>query len=427
MTDFKPVQRLEVLRRFSTGHRGRVGELAQNKRGVFFQYDADYLRRHPNLSPFLLPFDSTLQSAPSTPHHGLHGVFADSLPDGWGLMMMNRVFRQQGISPNRVTAMDRLAYVGSRGLGALEYAPVSRYAPESGSDAELAVLGERARVLFDGDSEEVLPALASAGNSGGARPKAQVYLPADGSSGGGVLPAPGLEPWLVKFTSASLPLGHEEGLCEAAYLAMAQAAGIETPNWRLTPAPRSSPAIAWLTLKRFDCVAAGGRYHLHSLCGLLDADFQVPSMDYEDLIKASQTLCRSPEAGQTQYLRAIFNLFALNQDDHTKNWAFLQTDDGHWRPAPFYDVTFSPSPHREHSTAFAGHGANPPLAAMQRLAHQANFSSWPRAREAMDRIVDAIAKWPQAAADLGVRAETRNLVGGQLNEAYRANKRLLAV
>ncbi len=424
MKEFEPVKRLEVSRRLSAGHRVRVGELAQNKRAVFFQYDADYLQRHPSLSPFQLPFNNALQQAPSNPHNGLHGVFADSLPDGWGMLLMDRIFRQHGILAHQVTAMDRLAYIGSRGMGALEYAPISSYAAKPGSDVELAVLGEQARALFDSDNAEVPPALADAGRSGGARPKAQVYLPADGP-GGGVLPAPGLEPWLVKFTSASLPLGHEEGLCEAAYLTMAQAAGIETPTWRLIPAPSSAAAIAWLAVKRFDCSAAGGRYHLHSLCGLLDADFRAPSMDYEDLIKASQTLCRSPEAGQAQFLRAVFNLFALNQDDHTKNWAFLQTDDGHWRPAPFYDVTFSPSPHGEHSTAFAGHGANPPLAAMQRLADQANFPSWPRAREAMTRIVDAIAKWPQAAADLGVRAETRKLVGGQLNGAYGINRGLL--
>lgn len=425
MNEFRPIQRLGVFRRLAAGRRVRVGELAQNKRAVFFQYDPDYLRRHPSLSPFLLAFNDGIQQAPKSPHNGLHGVFADSLPDSWGMLLMDRVFRQRGVQPSQITGMDRLAYVGGRGIGALEYAPTSGYAPQPAGDAEVAFLGEWAQALFDGENAQVHPALAGAGSSGGARPKALVYLPKQGASGGGVLPGPGLTPCLVKFTSASLPLGHEEGLCEAAYLSMAQAAGIETPAWRLASAPRSSAAIAWLALERFDCSTAGGRRHLHSLCGLLDADFRMPSMDYEDLIKASQTLCRSPKAGQTQFLRAVFNLFAVNQDDHTKNWAFLQADGGHWRPAPFYDATFSPSPHGEHSTAFAGHGANPPLAAMQRLADQANFPSWPRAREAMTRIVDAIANWPQVAAELGVSAETRKLVGAQLNRTYRANKKLL--
>ena len=186
MKEFEPVKRLEVFRRLSAGHRVRVGELAQNKQAVFFQYDADYLQRHPSLSPFLPPFNNALQQAPSNPHNGLHGVFADSLPDGWGMLLMDRIFRQHGILAHQVTAMDRLAYIGSRGMGALEYAPISSYAAKPGSDAELAVLGEQARALFDSDNAEVPPALADAGRSGGARPKAQVYLPADGRGRAGL-------------------------------------------------------------------------------------------------------------------------------------------------------------------------------------------------------------------------------------------------
>ena len=129
-------------------------------------------------------------------------------------------------------------------------------------------------------------------------------------------------------------------------------------------------------MKRFDCTPDGGRLHMHSLCGLLDADFRARSMDYEDLIKASQVLCVSPAVGQSQFVRAVFNLFTVNQDDHTRNWAFLQDDAGRWRPSPCYDVTFGPNPRGEHSTAFLGHGAAPPLKAMQQLAGQANYASW---------------------------------------------------
>ena len=162
-----------------------------------------------------------------------------------------------------------------------------------------------------------------------------------------------------------------------------------------------------------------------SLCGLLDADFRAPSMDYEDLIKASQVLCESPAVGQSQFVRAVFNLFAANQDDHTRNWAFLQDDDGCWRPSPCYDVTFSPSPYGEHSIAFRGHGAAPPLKAMQHLAGQANFASWPRAREVIERIVDVVHGWPKVSAYLGIRAATRRLVGDRLREVRVVNSVLL--
>ena len=162
-----------------------------------------------------------------------------------------------------------------------------------------------------------------------------------------------------------------------------------------------------------------------SLCGLLDADFRAPSMDYEELIKASQVLCESPAVGQSQFVRAVFNLFALNQDDHTRNWAFLQDDDGRWRPSPSYDVTFSPSPYGEHATAFGGHGATPPLKDMQRLAAQANYASWARAREAIEEVVDVLQRWTTVAAGLGVREDTNRLIGQRLEGVRVANRGLL--
>lgn|GEM_PF-367620 len=145
-----------------------------------------------------------------------------------------------------------------------------------------------------------------------------------------------------------------------------------------------------------------GRRHLHSACGLLDADFRLPSLDYEDLIKASSLLCKSPAAGQRQFRRAIFTLFALNQDDQSKIWAFLQGDGGQWSLAPFYDVTFSPSPYGEHATAFAGFGKQPPHKAMERLAAQANFASWKQARAVIAEVVGAISRFAPTARELGV-------------------------
>ncbi|MFM8341775.1 MAG: HipA N-terminal domain-containing protein, partial [Methylomonas sp.] len=170
----KPVKQLEVWRTFSDGKRCLVGRLAQNRQGVFFQYHPDYLASFANLSPFSLRFDSTLQLGAREPHHGLHGAFADSLPDGWGLLLMDRVFRQAGILPTQITAMDRLAFVGASGVGALSYQPVSdlKQADDS-ANISLAEIGLQAQAVFEGQTSEVLVALVNAGSSGGARPKAQ--------------------------------------------------------------------------------------------------------------------------------------------------------------------------------------------------------------------------------------------------------------
>jgi serine/threonine-protein kinase HipA len=206
---------------------------------------------------------------------------------------------------------------------------------------------------------------------------------------------------------------------------MARIAGIEVPDWQLIEVTNDK---AWLAVRRFDCnpeLPETGRYHVHSLCGLLDADFRLPSIDYEDLIKASQILCQSPAIGKVQFARALFNLFAVNQDDHSKNWSFLMTDDGMWQPAPFYDITFSPNPNNEHSSAFMGYGKQPALKVVQQLAKQANFGNWQEAKEEITRIVDAINQWPTIARDLGISNKTRKFINLQLNSTWQQNKHLL--
>ncbi|MEM5548887.1 HipA domain-containing protein [Pseudoalteromonas fuliginea] len=241
-------------------------------------------------------------------------------------------------------------------------------------------MGQQAQAIFDGQTEEVLSALVAAGSSGGARPKAQIYFPDNNIQECRTKPKTGDDAWLIKFTSKNLALGHEKGLCEAVYLDLAEQARLNPPQRLLVPAPEGIGAKQWLALKRFDRFKLTGDKmgckHMHSACGLLDADFRTLTLDYEDLIKASRVLCKSPAAGQLQFRRAMFNLFSCKQDDHSKKWAFLQKDSGEWDLAPFYDVTFSPHPFNEHATSFAGFGKNPPLKAIQKLASAAGYANW---------------------------------------------------
>lgn len=435
MSNFKPIKKLNVFRRLENNSEIFIGQLAQNIQGVYFQYDDDYLATYQNLSPYSFAFNNTLIKAPKQPHQGLHGLFADSLPDGWGLLLMDRVFRQQDIQPQQLTAMDRLAYIGDSSIGALSYRPTIDWRQKENAWIDLAELGKQATNLFDGDAEIVLMALANAGGSGGARPKALIYIDPQETRKVSTLAKQGLEPWLIKFTSQNLLLGHDEGLCEAAYLTMAKQVGIDVPEWQIftpqfTPPQPTTPqnnnnARAWLAMKRFDCNNTGGRYHTQSLCGLLDADFREPSLDYEDCIKASQLLCNSPAVGQQQFTRAMFNLFADNQDDHTKNWSFLMDDNGQWKPAPFYDVTFSPNPHHQHMMAYAGYGTQPTLKAIQKLATQANFSSWKKAQEEINKVLEALAHWENIANELDIKPSVIKMISKKLDEVYQENKNLL--
>ena len=429
MSSFNPVNKLEVTRTLSTGERALVGVLAQNKQGAFFQYDADYLNQNTNLSPFQLEAKTTLQKAPEQPHYGLHGVFADSLPDGWGLLLQDRVFRQNDILPAQVTALDRLAFVGQSAMGALSFSPVSQFSEQHAQQLELAELGLQAQAIFDGQTEEIFSALVAAGSSGGARPKAQLFFENDNFSHCTTSANENSDAWLVKFTSKNLPLGHEEGLCEAVYLTLAENAGLSAPEWKLLEAPSSSSGSFWLAVKRFDYVKSdegnSGRLHMHSACGLLNADFRMPSLDYQDLIKASSILCKSPAVGQMQFKRSMFNLFGCNQDDHSKNWAFLQADDGQWQLAPFYDVTFSPTPYGEHSTSYYGFGKAPSKASIQKLASIANYSNWANAKLAIEEVVNAIQDFSSTAKPFGVHANTIRLIQKQLDNTWQANKSLL--
>ena len=430
MTAFKPIRRLEVYRRLSNAKEVLIGEMAQNRSGVYFQYATSYVANHPSLSPFKLAFDGSLQLAAAQPHQGLHGVFADSLPDGWGMLLMDRVLRQHGVLPQQITAMDRLSYVAASGMGALQYRPKwERADSHATTRTDLALLGRSAQSVFDGQADRVLAQLAAVGGSGGARPKALIYAPASlGNQLSLTTPISTIErkddrAWLVKFTSEQLPLGHDEGRCEAAYLCLAALAGIEITESCLLPA--AAPNQVWLAQQRFDCTPSGGRYHLQSVCGLLGADFREPSVDYEQLIKLAQQLCQSPAAGQAVFRRAMFNLFALNQDDHSKNWSFLQDDQGRWQLSPFYDVTFSPHPYGEHMTSFAGYGKQPPLKAIQSLAKHANFAQWSEAKQVIEQVLDALRQWARIAQQLGVSADHIRSIEQQQQVVYQDNRQLL--
>ncbi len=438
--NYLQVKKLDVKRKLSDGTSVFVGELAQNKQGVYFQYDDNYLAKFNSLSPFNLNADTSLQLAPATPHNGLHGAFSDSLPDGWGLLLMDRIFRQADILPSQITAMDRLSFVGNGAMGALSFSPTSELKQQSDiSQISIAELGMQAQAIFDGQTSDVLQALVNAGSSGGARPKAQLYLDDNDNNYCSTSSSQNNQAYLVKFTSSQLSLGHEEGICEAAYLQLAKTAGIDVPQWKLLDAPEKSGAEKWLAVKRFDTIknqatnnkgannktGNEGRLHLHSACGLLDADFRMPSLDYEDLIKASSLLCKSPAVGQAMFRRMIFNLFGLNQDDHSKNWAFLQGDTGKWQLAPFYDITYSPTPFNEHSTAFSGFGKTPSLQVMKKLAAHANFSNWKEAQLVIQEVVDAINDFANVAQTLNVKTSTIKLISKQLDNVYNDNKILL--
>lgn len=393
--------KLVVKRRLSDGSSVVVGDLAENTQGIFFQYSDSYLERFSaSIAPFNIEFSDRLQKAPATPHHKLHGVFADSLPDGWGLYLMDRIFRKNGINPKTVSQLERLSYIADNCLGALYYEPELNLSEQNLEQSHaIQTLGRQAVEEFEGVETEFVEHLMNAAGSGGARPKINATLLADGTYTT-KQDAVG-EKCIIKLTSNKFDLKHEESLVEFCCMQLANASGIDTPKFELFDAGEGR---YWLKQHRFDCVGEHGRLHMISASGLLDAPFREPSLDYVDLVKATQVMCGASEA-QKLIKRALFNYFICNQDDHAKNFSFLCSDNDNWALSPFYDVIYSPSPYAQHMTSFAGDGVQPSKKSLELMAKHAGIKLT-AVHDMVDEIFTALDKAPQVFSHVGLSKST---------------------
>lgn len=408
---FIPVTRLTVFYEPMEGGRQLVGRLLRHRGQLLFEYDPSFLATGLELSPLRLPLRPGVTVGDPRRFDGLMGLFDDSLPDGWGRLLIDRRARQLGISAAQLGPLDRLSLVGSRAMGALVYEP--------------AQLGERPTVLdlraFDREVEEVVAGtkradlerlFAIGGSPHGARPKALVQLDARGVLHAGVPTAlPGCSAWLVKFRSPRDAA--DSGPLEFAYALMAKAAGIAMPEVRLL-------AGRYFATRRFDREGSK-RTHLLTLAGLLDAPHTAPSVTYDELLRATRHLVRSEPAVVEVFRRACFNVFAHNRDDHSKNVAFMMSERGAWSLSPAYDVSFSEGPGGEHWMLVAGEGANPGRSHLEALARRADLK---RVGSVIDEVRDAVDRFATFADEAGVTARTRTSVAKTLGvPASRARSR----
>lgn len=408
---FEPVELLHVSIRFSPGQETAVGRLARLGHRILFEFDPAFLAAPLPLSPLQLPPRSGVHEERSRTFEGLFGVFDDSLPDGWGRLLMDREMDRLGIGRERLTPLDRLAYVGEDGAGALIYRP-SRTQGPSPPEVDLSALAADARKVLEGDEDTVFPELlALGGSSGGARPKVLVcWHPATGRIGvGDGVPEEEFVPLLVKFASREDP--PDVGAVELAYAEMARSAGVEmAPTW-LLGARDDHPGF--FATNRFDRPPGGGRLHLHSLCGLLHADHRVPSTDYETLLKVTRLLTRDQRAVEQAFRRMVFNVLAHNRDDHSRNFAFLMDASATWRLAPAYDLTFSHGPGGEHWMALAGEGRDPGSQHLLAVAAEVGVAER-TARTIVDEVAASVSRWDGFASTAGVTRTSRRKIGGIL-------------
>lgn len=397
-----------------------VGQLAERQGKVFFQYDAEFLRHNISLSPFLLPLQTELFECPAEPFSGLPGLCADALPDGWGLLLMDRSLQKLGINPRTVSPLDRLLLVGNNAMGALRF----ESAPDdvdvkADTNVDLQLLGEEAIDVFSGDKDDVLPALAKAGVSpGGARPKVLVGISGNTMiSGETDLPA-GYVPWLVKFHTGRSPEQREEGIIEFIYAEMARQAGIKLPETQLFP---GDDHPGYFAIKRFDRADNNKRIHMHTLAGLVHANFRVPDYSYDDFIRLTLKLTRNAVDAEQAFRRMAFNLAAANRDDHTKNFAYLMSEDGEWRLSPAYDLTFNHGHYGEHTMLIGRYGKNIPASALYEVGRLAQLNQ-KRCVQIISEVFDAVSQWERLAKQEGVSSITRREIQQILNEVHGACK-----
>ncbi len=370
-----------------------VGRLALKNHKIFFEYSPEFIKTGFELSPFKLPLKPGLQTNSDLVFDGLFGLFNDSLPDGWGRLLLDRKLRGLEINPNSLSPLDRLCYVGKNGMGALSYIPeikgVSPLERENLDD-----IAEEVYAFQEHDDDQFIDELLAMNNSSaGARPK--------------ILIRKNKENWIIKFWSSTDP--KDIGPIEYAYHLMAKHAGLHVPKAKLF-ASKKRPGYFGVT--RFDRTS-DHPIHMHTLSGLIHADHRLPSLDYATIIKATALLTKSQEQLESQFRAAVFNVFAHNRDDHAKNFSFLMNEYGTWSISPAYDLTFSSGPSGEHCTTIMGEGKNPKRPHLIKLAAIASINE-KKASAIIEEVISSVSLWKHFAKEAHVSTSSTKMIQAAL-------------
>lgn len=379
------------------GERWMLGTLADTGSQILFEYSPQAIQQGLELAPLRAPL-AHVGAVTGEPHFmGLPGLIADALPDGWGLLLMDRAFRRAGRLPASISPLDRLAFIGERAMGALVFEPADEVAAEQ-DELDLAQLARDAALVLDNeDADEALRHLLLLGGSPqGARPKVLVNF---NSVCGRVSCGTGQEegePWLIKF-----PAGNEHrDACaiEALYARLAAHCELEMPESRFFELDGKYSAFG---VRRFDR-ESGMRIPLQSLSAALGVDYRLPSLDYEMLLRLTRRLTGDEREVVIAFERCVFNVLTHNRDDHSRNFAFRLNRQRQWQLAPAFDLTFNEGPRGEHFTTIAGEGRAPARSHLLDLARRGGIAAR-QAEESIDRLCEGMSSLPELAKNLPIR------------------------
>ncbi len=410
----------------------QVGALVELEDGVvLFEYADAFRRSGLEISPVHLPlrlrgpirFDHLRSQA----FGRLPGVFADSLPDAFGRKVIRAYFAARGVAQDRLTAAQKLLYVGSRGIGALTYHPATPL-PERSREVEaleLQALVEDARRIVQGQVEVAVPEIYQIGSSaGGMRPKAVVLFNPHSREVRSAFAEPreGDFPGILKFDGVGVDSTEDElgapqhfNRVEAAYAVMARAAGVDMAELRVV----EEGEHAHLFVKRFDLTPEGERIHQHTLGGLIHVDYNEPgASSYEEYLRRILALGMPYASLEEGFRRAVFNVLAINQDDHVKNLSFQMGPEGRWRLAPAYDLTYAQGARwtRRHQMSIRGRRDGITAAHLLGLGREFTLT---RPGRILEEVRDAVATFPELARDQGTPEEVVGRIGVRLEERDR--------
>lgn len=418
----------------------RIGavSLADGERVAQFAYDPQFARSGIEVAPLMMPLAAgrsySFPALPQASFHGLPGLLADALPDKYGNTLINAWLATQGRTPDSFNAVERLCYTGTRGMGALEFAPVHgprvRTAHSIQIDALVALASEvlshrhDLRTSFGDEARaDALRDILRVGTSaGGARAKAVIaWNQASGEvRSGQATAAPGFSYWLLKFDGVrnnrdkelADPMGY--GVVEYAYFRMARDAGIAIADCRLL----EEGGRRHFMTRRFDRSDDGGKQHMQSLAAIAHYDFNDPTAhSYEQALLVMRQLQLPMAQLEEQYRRMVFNVIARNQDDHVKNIAYLMDRRGQWSLSPAFDITWAYNPDGDwtarHQMSINGKREDIGLADLAACAATASINA-SRAREIVEQVRHSVRQWPRFADEAGVNASWRDQVAASL-------------
>ena len=404
----------------------KVGTLVWlNDRG-HFEYSDKFQGSGIEISPIHMPNSKTIYNFGALNHEtfkGLPGMLADSLPDKFGNKLIDQWLEKQGRKPTDFTPVERLCYIGTRGMGALEFRPVVGNHKEKSlpiqidelvtlANKALSVKGDLSTELEGTEAEKkrAVEKIISVGTSaGGARAKAVIAWNRDTGEvrSGQVSTEDAFSYWLLKFDGVEDNKDHESladpigfSIVEYAYYLMAVASGIEMTECRLF---RENGRSHFMT-QRFDRLEGGGKVHMQSLCGMAHFDFNAPgAYSYEQAIGVMRDL-KLPVAEMEQFFRRmVFNVVARNQDDHTKNISFLMDRKGKWSLSPAYDITYCNGAGwtSKHQMTVNGKTDNFKMDDLLAVAKHADIKPSKAAKIIVD-VINTVKRWPEFAEKAGV-------------------------